>query len=153
MENSKHSERALDFASRLASSFGSELHLLNVVEELDVNPRMERQYVRSPRTGERMSFEHYLRELYHDMKDSASGILEEKRKEIAEKGILGSERIKTKALLGHPPDKILDYIKDERIDLVVMGTLGRKGISRVVGLGSVARKVSEDAPCPVILIH
>jgi nucleotide-binding universal stress UspA family protein len=150
--NSRHSQRALEFAVRVARAFDSELHLLNVVEELYLSPRMERQHVRSTRTGERVNFQQYLKELYRDMKNSAKGMLDAKSREIREKKGFGEGKIRTKAVLGHPPDKIIEYM-EEGIDLVVMGTLGRKGVSKIAGLGSVARKVSEDAPCPVILIH
>jgi nucleotide-binding universal stress UspA family protein len=39
-----------------------------------------------------------------------------------------------------------------KADLIVMGTHGRKGVSRVL-LGSVAEKVVRTAPCPVLTVH
>ncbi|MCK4718510.1 MAG: universal stress protein, partial [Thermoplasmata archaeon] len=37
-------------------------------------------------------------------------------------------------------------------DLIVMGTLGRTGLGRLL-LGSVAERVMRHAPCPVMLIR
>lgn len=148
-DDSEYSKRALDFALAIARAFNSQLHLLNVVEELYPTPRMERQYIISPKTGERESFEQYLKELYHNMKNNANEMLNAQSRRI---GIEGVE-VKTKVVLGHPPSKIIEYIREEKIDMVVIGTLGHKGISQIAGLGSVARRVSEDSPCPVILLH
>ena len=51
-----------------------------------------------------------------------------------------------------PAFAIVDYATDNDIDLIVMGTHGRKGLQHVV-LGSVAEKVVRMAPCPVLTIH
>lgn len=42
--------------------------------------------------------------------------------------------------------------KEEKADLVVMGTHGRHGLARAL-LGSVAEKVVRTAPCPVLTVH
>lgn len=56
-------------------------------------------------------------------------------------------------VVGHPSDKILEFAKQERVKLIVMGTTGLTGISKIRAIGSVARTVSERAKCPVMLIH
>ena len=38
------------------------------------------------------------------------------------------------------------------VDLIVIGTHGRKGVSRLL-LGSVAERVVRAAPCPVLTVH
>lgn len=57
----------------------------------------------------------------------------------------------TKGLLsaGQPWEQILAAIKTSGADLVVMGTHGRRGVSRVL-LGSVTEKVVRHAPIPVL---
>ena len=59
--------------------------------------------------------------------------------------------LKTKVDLGDPGDRILNYITSEGIDLVIMGTHGRKGLERVF-FGSVAERVIKMAPVPVLSI-
>jgi universal stress protein A len=52
---------------------------------------------------------------------------------------------------GEPADAILDYAKNENIDLIVMGTHGRTGMRRVL-MGSVADAVVRHASCPVLAL-
>lgn len=50
------------------------------------------------------------------------------------------------------PHLICDYVKSEGIDLIVMSTHGRTGLSRLL-FGSVAREVMECVDVPVLLIR
>jgi len=52
---------------------------------------------------------------------------------------------------GDPCSQILDAIETSGADLVVMGTHGRRGLSRVF-LGSVAEKVVRLSPVPVVTV-
>lgn len=54
--------------------------------------------------------------------------------------------------LGAPADEIVKYATEHEIDLIVLGTHGRKGVARLV-LGSVAENVVRHAPCPVLTVH
>lgn len=47
---------------------------------------------------------------------------------------------------------IVTVAEELRADLIVMGTHGRRGVSRLV-LGSVAESVARTAPCPVLLVR
>ncbi len=51
-----------------------------------------------------------------------------------------------------PAPAILDYARDNNIDLIVMGTHGRRGIRRAL-LGSVAEEVVRHASCPVLTVR
>jgi nucleotide-binding universal stress UspA family protein len=53
---------------------------------------------------------------------------------------------------GSPPEQIVELATSEHADLVVMGTHGRGGVSRVL-LGSVADRVIRLAPCPVLTVR
>ncbi len=52
---------------------------------------------------------------------------------------------------GAPGWLIVELVKEEGFDLIVMGTHGRRGVSRLV-LGSVAERVVRYAPCPVLTV-
>lgn len=54
--------------------------------------------------------------------------------------------------IGDPSEKIIDYAKQERIELIVIPSHGRTGISRFF-LGSVAEKVVRYAHCPVLVLR
>lgn len=53
---------------------------------------------------------------------------------------------------GHPADVILDVAHERNIDLIVMGTTGRSGITRLL-MGSVAENVTRHAPCSVHVVR
>ena len=55
-------------------------------------------------------------------------------------------------LRGSPFQVIAEAAGSEHTDLVVMGTHGRTGFSRLV-LGSVAARVAASAPCPVLTVR
>lgn len=59
-------------------------------------------------------------------------------------------KVTTKVLEGSPSKKILEESKNN--DLIVMGTLGRSGISKLL-LGSVAERVVRYASCPVLVVR
>jgi nucleotide-binding universal stress UspA family protein len=61
---------------------------------------------------------------------------------------VGSAMLKT----GDARTAILAVAEELRADLIVMGTHGRRGVSRLV-LGSVAESVARTAPCPVLLVR
>jgi K+-sensing histidine kinase KdpD len=50
-----------------------------------------------------------------------------------------------------PADAITGYAKQAEIDLIVMGTHGRHGISHLL-VGSVAERVVRTASCPVLTV-
>lgn len=51
-----------------------------------------------------------------------------------------------------PGQNIRSYAQDNAIDLIVMGTHGRRGVDRML-LGSVAEEVVRQAPCPVCTVR
>jgi nucleotide-binding universal stress UspA family protein len=52
---------------------------------------------------------------------------------------------------GRPADKIVEIASTRDIDLVVMGSRGIGGIKGML-LGSVADRVADHAPCPVMIV-
>jgi len=61
-------------------------------------------------------------------------------------------KLETRVESGPAAAKILEMAKKEQIDLIIMGAHGRKGLDRAI-FGSVADKVVQGAPCPVLTIH
>jgi nucleotide-binding universal stress UspA family protein len=59
--------------------------------------------------------------------------------------------VETVLMSGRVTESILDYVKDNGVDLIAMSSHGRSGISRWV-LGSVAEKVVRRASIPVLLV-
>ena len=51
-----------------------------------------------------------------------------------------------------PVEGIVDYAREAAIDLIVIATHGRTGLSHVL-LGSVAERIVREASCPVLTIR
>ena len=64
----------------------------------------------------------------------------------------GISECRGEVVLGDPSDAITSYIGEHQIDLVVMGTHGRKGLDRVL-FGSVADRVIKTAKVPVLVAN
>jgi nucleotide-binding universal stress UspA family protein len=62
------------------------------------------------------------------------------------------KKLETEVMAGTPADAILSAAARDGADLIVMGTHGRTGLSRLL-LGSVAEAVFRRAPCPVLTIR
>ncbi len=52
---------------------------------------------------------------------------------------------------GEPPEVIVDIARGKRVELISMGTYGRKGLKRLI-MGSVTSKVILNAPCDVMVV-
>jgi nucleotide-binding universal stress UspA family protein len=127
--------------------------LLHVIPEIPVPPSFIGSPLRrlSEKTGERITIREYLKEVYQEMKASAIKMLDQKTREY----MINIENLKVqpKVTIGLPADKIMEMATEENADLIVIGTTGLKGVSKVKALGSVARNVSERAKCPVMLVR
>jgi nucleotide-binding universal stress UspA family protein len=71
---------------------------------------------------------------------------------VAKEYFAGFKRLETRVAVGSPAEKILEFAKQEGINLIIMGTRGRLGLDYAI-FGSVCRKVVRAASCPVITIN
>lgn len=131
------SDAALSHAKELAARFDARLSLLHVVTSPQAagvwTPDV---YVpASPETQER-----FLREARARL----------------ENAVTADERarfnVTIEADIGAVVEKIQDYVRAQHVDLIVMGTHGRKGLAHLF-LGSVAERVLRGASCPVLTTH
>jgi nucleotide-binding universal stress UspA family protein len=69
-------------------------------------------------------------------------------------GLAQKEGVKASSLLakGRPFEQIVHLAKGLKMDLIVMGTFGRRGAERIL-IGSVAERVIEYASCPVLVVR
>ncbi|WP_048196818.1 universal stress protein [Candidatus Nitrosotenuis uzonensis] len=141
-DNSPPSQNALKIASDIARSNNATVHLLYVIQEV-----MLPNYF--GRTQLNKTMKEYEKEIYNDLKAQALNLLQEQKQKNEKLGI----PTKIGTSYGNTSKQILESIKKNKIDLVVIGTTSRKGLSKIRALGSVARKVSEESPCPVLLVH
>lgn len=138
LDGSKTSQLALLEAIKLAKNQNAKLCMLHVVDELP------NYYV--PYGGDLIKYQEYYRECGQEilcrMKQCAqeAGITPQTQLiEITQ----GVERIS---------EKILEYALANQIDLIVIGTHGRRGLNHFL-LGSVAEAVIRTAPVPILLVR
>ncbi len=62
------------------------------------------------------------------------------------------EQVNFEVTIGNPTTEIINYTKNNDIDLIVIPTHGRTGLKHFL-LGSVAEKVIRYAPCPVLVLR
>jgi len=77
----------------------------------------------------------------------ASNYLSQSAGKLKKEGVAAQ----TALVRGKPADVIVDYAKKNGVDLIIMSTHGRSGISRWV-LGSVADRVVRSSAIPVLII-
>ncbi|MGC8639645.1 MAG: universal stress protein [Isosphaeraceae bacterium] len=133
---SSHSERAVRFACSLAERFGAELHLVHVLSETIpagpdplLMPVMPPQFYEESESRARETLKHLLQPTWGKPTAVATAIR-----------------------WGSPVEAVVDYCKECAIDLLVIATHGRTGLSHVL-LGSVAERIVREAPCPVLTIR
>ena len=143
----KPSDKAIDIAIELSKmSKDSNIILLHVIPEMQIPLVFERP-IRSHKTGETTTTTEYWQELFEEIKTSALKMLEARKLKCETAGISAA----TRSVVGYPSDVILREAEKDNVDIIVMGTTGLRGISKIKALGSVARHVSEETECPVLL--
>jgi nucleotide-binding universal stress UspA family protein len=70
---------------------------------------------------------------------------------VAEKAARSGLSIDCRAIEGFAGDMICEFAEQNAVDLIVMGTHGRRGLSHML-LGSVAEHVLRHALCPVLTV-
>jgi len=122
------SEAALTYGRALAASFGADLTLLHVTENL------------------------FFRPMVTDPVTLRAGMIKRLRDRLtpADLKVLHARAILE--ISDDPADEIVTYAKSANIDLIVMGTHGRRGAAHLL-MGSVAERVVRTASCPVFTVR
>ena len=128
-------DAALEYARALAEEFRSRLHIFHVVPEPYVYP-----------WGTEISTLPLA-----DLLAQSEALSNTRLAELIPKDQAPEGGLTTSTAIGTPVDRILDYIKDSGIDLVVMGTHGRGPVGHLL-LGSVAERVVRRSPVPVLTV-
>lgn len=71
---------------------------------------------------------------------------------VKELGDKMSINVKSIILEGNPSEELIQYAEKENMDIVIMGTVGRTGLDRMI-LGSVAGNVVRHSKVPVMVVR
>lgn len=132
---SEGSYHALSVASDLARHYGAKLFIIHVIYDVFKATDSHVPHVSAD-------------ELYQEItewatKEMDSCCAEETR---------GLGEVEKKVLKGVPHEEIIQFASDEKVDMIIMGTYGKKGFERLI-FGSTAEKVVRSAPCPVMTVR
>jgi len=135
---SEHSALAADYAISFAQEYKADISVLHVQERVaDFTSMM----------GMDLPGHETIIAYYDDLYKTAQKRVKEICDRAAEHNVTAHERV----IAGNPRHEILAIAKSEPIALIVIGTHGRRGFSRVVH-GSVAEAVARHAPCSVLSV-
>ncbi|MEW6676161.1 MAG: universal stress protein [Nitrospirota bacterium] len=132
---SEGSGHALPYAVDMARHYGARLYIIHVIYDI---AKTTGWYV--PHVS--------MDEVYRDMEQAA-------KKELDKcwiEEMRGFKDIERSVVTGVPYEEIIKFVNENKIDLIVMGTHGRKGIDRIL-FGSTATQVVRNAPCPVLTVR
>jgi len=130
IDGSEHSNRAVSCARELAELFGASLWLVHAY----------------PQTSDLRSYEQFGK-LIARRKRAGQSILDEARKTLDEINCEINEEL----LEGPEAEAILSVAEIQKIGLILMGTRGLGSLEGIL-MGSVSRKVTHHASCPVMLV-
>ncbi len=141
VDNSKQSQKALSKAISVAEKFDSKLSILMVVEENKVDFWDDTEF----KVGAERPQIHLKKE--SKIYQQAEKILNDLVKRVPSK-----INCVTEILTGDPAKVIVNYSKKKKPDVIIMGSRGLGGFSKLL-LGSVSSKVVDHASSSVLVIR
>ena len=132
---SEPSEAAIPFVKEWAQRFDASVHLLHILD----TGLLLTDYTWADYTP---------RELEEQRKERVEAELELLRQGLS----LSPDRCVTAAIHGVAYEEIARYAEAEQIDLIIMATHGRTGLSHLL-LGSTTERVVRTAGCPVLTVR
>lgn len=136
-------QRVAETGLSLARSTGADITLLHVISDAT--------YYSSVQYSPIMGFDNFgaagllQKETLEEIKGAAMQFLDKTREH------LGDKSIQTLVMEGDFADAILDAARDNKINVIVMGTHGRRGLDKIL-MGSVAEKVLRSSEVPLFIV-
>lgn len=133
---SELSQAAEKSACDLADQFGAELHVLHVLHDL---------FLTMPQTAAALL-------IPPKALDDVINYAEAEIQKVPPTVWASGKKLVRVVRIGTTHDVIVQYAKENAIDLIVIGTHGHTGLRHVL-LGSVAERVVQHAPCSVLTVR
>jgi nucleotide-binding universal stress UspA family protein len=134
-DGSEPADEAVRQATDMASREGARLHLVTAYPD----PQILRERTTGTGGGAYTIV---------DLREVAESLVQRAARDALSKGV----GVETHVREGQPAEVIIDVANQEQADLIVVGSRGLTGIKRYL-LGSVSSKVSEHAPCSVMIVR
>lgn len=142
-DGSSFSKNALGEALEMSRMFNSKIYILSVIEiASDIPPGLLTDVINKK-----------LGKLKREIKLPKKFSTPTKLQRLIDECIKHGVDVQVEILVGHISDSILKFANQNKIDLIVIGSRGLHGIKKLAALGSVSRRISEEAKCPVMIIR
>jgi nucleotide-binding universal stress UspA family protein len=132
-DGSENTQRAISYGIEIAKLSGATVHALYVV---NTSPIISDYWTIGKKN------------IYEIVKSEG----EEAVSEVKKIGEASGVEVKEVVLDGYPSTAIIDFAENNNIDLIVMGTLGKTGLDKLL-IGSVAEKVVRGSKVPVMVVR
>lgn len=129
------STRIAPWVKTVARQFGSRLHVIHVVPDLEF-------------WGVAYASEHLLGQDNQGLVDKA----QERAEKFCAENFHPELETEVKVVAGNPAQKIIEYAEEIEADMIIVGSHGRKGLDKAL-FGSVADRVLRISPVPVLVIN
>ncbi len=128
-------DKILPFVKDMVKVFNAKLYIMHVIRSpeefagFEMGPAWYATFEKELKEGAEKSMRRLVSEQLEDLED-----------------------VETNIEIGDIADTIIGFVNDNDVDMIIIGTHGRKGLEKVM-FGSVAEGVIKDAPCPVLTIN
>jgi nucleotide-binding universal stress UspA family protein len=144
-DGSSHSKKALAQAAQIAKLDGAIIYLCTIITTQNVVP--PGALLGLVKEASRGTLQ---KRLVSSVKIQAEKQHAEQIKHCEKLGVQAFSKI---MVSGNIAQEILNMARKKSADLIVIGSQGLHGISKIKSLGSVSRKISENASCPVLIVR
>lgn len=135
-DGSTYSDYAVNFVANQKWPEGSEIRVISVLEHSALESVSAGEYALKLN-----EMREHVRDIIKYIASSAADIIASKE-----------HKVSYTTREGVAAEEIIDEAKDWRADLVVVGTHGRRGLTKFL-LGSVAQRIAVHAPCSVEIVR
>jgi nucleotide-binding universal stress UspA family protein len=135
LDLTENSSKILPYVLSISEKYDSIIYLLHVVQDLN---RWGKLYVPHP------SMDKFQKEAIEVAKKAMD--------RVCENELQSCPNFQKRVVSGDAVEEILKVVESEDIDLLIMGTHGRKGLEHTI-FGSVANNVLKKSPVPVLVIN
>ncbi|MBU4262103.1 MAG: universal stress protein [Proteobacteria bacterium] len=132
---SENSNRIIKYGASVASQFGAEMEAIFVAQTFQDYSEF---------------FEPHMPVIQFEEDLVASA--RERMKAFLAESLEPAVVCKGVVMAGDIAETIRNYAREQKVDLIVMGTHGYKGLEKVL-FGSIAEKLVKNSPCPVLTIN